>query len=158
MSELQPNAALYILLRLPTSGAAGPPLAAITYLPDTAPVRQKMLFASSRLTLVRDLGTEHFAESRFCTSAEEMTPAGWKRHEAHADAEIPLTEEERNLADIKQAEALEQGGASRRGAGYGGMRSTMPVGDGVVDALKGLQPGDLVMLVWRFYKYTERRG
>jgi len=29
---------------------------AITYVPDKAPVRQKMLYASTRLTLTRELG------------------------------------------------------------------------------------------------------
>jgi twinfilin len=108
-----------------------------------------MLFASTRLTLTRELGSEHFGETIFCTMAHELNAEGWKAHEAHVDAEAPLTEEERGLVDIKEAEASEVGGTGRRGAGYGTGQDgrKMEVGDGVVDALKGLGEGDLVMLM-----------
>jgi twinfilin-like protein len=42
--------------------------------PNAAPVRQKMLFASTRLTLVRELGGEHFPESIFTTEASQREP------------------------------------------------------------------------------------
>ena len=35
-----------------------------------------MLFASTRLTLVRELGGEHFPESVLTTEADELTAAG----------------------------------------------------------------------------------
>ncbi|KAF2674096.1 actin depolymerizing protein [Microthyrium microscopicum] len=140
-THLQPNEALYILIRAP-NGSSTAPLTAVTYVPDTAPVRQKTLFASTRLTLARELGTEHFSETFFTTVAEELSAAGWKRHEKHVQADVPLTEEERNLADIRDAEASEIGGTGRRGAGYGpaGGKS-MGSGEGVVDALKQLADG-----------------
>ncbi|KAJ9639350.1 Twinfilin-1 [Coniosporium tulheliwenetii] len=121
--HLKPDAALYILLRRSPSTTSSPSSAtatfvAITYIPDRAPVRQKTLFASTRLTLLRELGSENFGESLFVTEAEELSEAGWKRHEAHGDAERPLTEEERNLEGIKEAEAREAGG---RAGGRGGL-------------------------------------
>lgn len=108
-----------------------------------------MLFASTRLTLARELGTENFTESVFCTVAEELTEEGWRKHEKHVQLENPLTEEERNLEGIKEAEVLEVGGTGRRGGGYGGPSGglSMKSGGGVVDALSGLQDGGLVMLV-----------
>jgi twinfilin-like protein len=143
---LKSTEALYILLRLP-NGSSVSPFAAVTYVPDAAPVRQKMLFASTRIALVRELGSESFAETVFCTTAAELTPEGWKRHEAHGELDQPLTEEERNLVDLKEAEASEIGGTARRGAGYGVKGGKhMDAGPGVVDALKGLEDGDLVML------------
>jgi twinfilin-like protein len=105
-----------------------------------------MLFASSRLTLVRELGIESFGEQIFVESAEELSVDGWKKHEQHVKLENPLTEEERNLVDIKNAEATEVGGTGRRGAGYGSGGLKMNAGDGVVDALSDLQDGGLVML------------
>ena len=119
---------------------------AVTYVPNTAPVRQKMLFASTRLTLVRELGIENFGEQIFVENAEELSVEGWRKHEKHVALENPLTEEERNLVDIKNAEATEVGGTSRRGAGYGSGGLKMKAGEGVEDALSSLQDGGLVML------------
>ncbi|TID14519.1 actin depolymerizing protein [Venturia nashicola] len=145
--HLKPNEALYILLRLDASSPTGPAFTAITYVPDAAPVRQKMLFASTRLTLTRELGGENFTDTLFCTLAEELSAEGWKKHEAHEKLENPLTEEERNLVGIKEAELTEVGGTGRRGAGYGGSSGLkMTGGDGVVEALSSLGERGLVML------------
>lgn len=72
----------YIILRR-YGGSAKPPFVAITYVPDAANVRQKMLFASTRNTLLRELGTDRFDESIFATLKEELTAEGFKRHDAH---------------------------------------------------------------------------
>ncbi|KAJ9665780.1 Twinfilin-1 [Coniosporium apollinis] len=140
--HLKPDAALYILLRRSPSTTSSPSSAtatfvAITYIPDRAPVRQKTLFASTRLTLLRELGSENFGESLFVTEAEELSEAGWKRHEAHGNAERPLTEEERNLEGIKEAEAREAGGTGGRKR-VGGGHLQINVGDGVEEAVRGL--------------------
>jgi len=99
--HLKPNEALYIILR---RHDAAPRLVAVTYVPDAAPVRQKMLFAATRLTLVRELGSEHFRETIFATTADELTGRGFERHDAHARLDAPLTEEERSLGEVKRAE------------------------------------------------------
>jgi twinfilin len=153
--HLQNNEALYIMLRQAPSDKF---LTIATYVPDSAPVRQKMLFASSRLTLTRELGSEHFGETLFCTLAKELSPQGWKEHLAHSDAPAPLTEEEQGIESLKIAEASEVGGTTRRGAGYGpsdytggsgsvsGVGKLMETGEGVQDALRDLKPGGLVAL------------
>lgn len=113
-----------------------------------------MLFAATRLTLVRELGSEHFRESIFTTTADELSPAGFDRHDKHSSLDAPLTEEERTLADVKRAEA-------EAGAGTGvreiHMSSTMnmPVKEDALKALSDLGRGGgrvLVMLV------STRRG
>lgn len=78
---LKDNEAAYIILRRRESDLA--PFVAIAYVPDTANVRQKMLFASTRNTLLRELGTEKFEESIFATTKEELTPEGFRRHDMH---------------------------------------------------------------------------
>ncbi|KAI7642780.1 hypothetical protein KC322_g20056, partial [Hortaea werneckii] len=87
---------------------------AVTFVPNAAPVRQKMLFASTRLTLVRELGLERFRQQIFCTEKEELTPEGWAKHDAHVGLEAPLTEEESGLKGVKDAEAAESMGTSGR--------------------------------------------
>ena len=73
-----------------------------------------MLFASTRLTLVRELGGEHFPESVFTTEAAELTAEGWEKHLLHEAKGNPLTREEQSAQELKDAEAAE-GSAGMRG-------------------------------------------
>jgi twinfilin-like protein len=145
--HLSKDEARYILLKQDGSAADG--YVAVTYVPDTANVRQKMLFASTRLTLVRELGVERFRETVFCTTAEELTPAGWDRHEKHNRLDAPLTEEEAGLKHIKDTEALESsGGTGGRSLPSAGI--ALNLGDEVSNALESLKDsreGSLVMIV-----------
>lgn len=144
---------LYILLK---RYDAVPKLTAVTYVPDTAKVRQKMLFASTRLTLVRELGREHFRETIFATTRDELTPEGFLKHDKHEQLEAPLTEEERSLQGVKNAEAEE----GSRGTGtreiHLSQTMKMPVQEDALASLKelGTEGGSktLVMLVsfWLF--------
>lgn len=118
---LSTTAASYIILRRYQNAPDG--YVAVTYIPDTAPVRQKMLFASTRLTLVRELGTERFRESLFVTEIKELEKAGWEKHDAHGALSAPLTEEEENLKGIKEAEAEAKGGTEGRRLETGGKLS-----------------------------------
>jgi twinfilin-like protein len=143
--HIKPNEALYVILRRYSSA---PALVAVTYVPDTAPVRQKMLFASTRLTLVRELGSEHFRETFFATTPEELTPAGFEKHDAHNALEAPLTEEERSLGDVKRAEQEAGMGTATREIHLSKNLAT-PVAEEALQALKALGAGQqsLVMLV-----------
>jgi len=79
---LTPTEAVYIILRR-YEGSIKPPFVAVTYIPDSASVKQKTLFASTRNTLLRELGTDRFNESIFATLESELTAEGFKRHDAH---------------------------------------------------------------------------
>lgn len=130
----------------------------MTYVPDTANVRQKMLFASTRLTLVRELGVERFRETVFVTSGEELTPKGWERHERHNRLDAPLTEEEAGLKHIKDAEAEESGGTGARKS-HVSAGISLNMGDEVGEALEGLKDapeGALVMIVRCLLFHNER--
>lgn len=81
VGSLSADEAAYIILRRYPDASDG--FVAVTYVPDTAKVRQKMLFASTRLTLVRELGTERFRETLFATRKEELTAEGFKAHDQH---------------------------------------------------------------------------
>lgn len=141
---------LYIILRR-FPGEAPPNLSAVTYIPDTAKVRSKMLFASTRLTLTRELGTEHFRESLFCTLPDELTASGFDRLDRHAALDAPLTEEERTLGEVKRAEA-------EAGAGTGvreihlSKNMNMPISQEALGKLselgKGQGAGIVMMVSW----------
>lgn len=142
-----------------------------------------MLFAASRLTLVRELGTssaliprpsktaqpyqppgaartgtEHFSETVFATSKTELTAAGWSKHEAHTALSAPLTEEERNLAGIREAEAQESRGTGARSGGHVGSSVALPIDDDALSALReiGAGQGGVVQLVsFGRYEYVQ---
>ena len=123
---------------LKTHSDAADGYAAVTFIPNAAPVRQKMLFASTRLTLVRELGLERFRQQVFCTEKEELTKEGWAKHEAHVGLDAPLTEEESGLKGVKDAEAAESMGTSgRRGHVRG--KIDIKTGEGVLEALGWLK-------------------
>ncbi|QPH02428.1 hypothetical protein C2857_006637 [Epichloe festucae Fl1] len=134
-NHLQPNVALYLLLKRHEDE---PRLAAVTYVPDSAPVRQKMLFASSRLTLVRELGSEHFRETIFANSADELTESGFKKHDAHSKLAAPLTEEEQTLGEVKRAEQEAGSGTGTREI-HLSKSFAMPMAEDAIAALKELK-------------------
>ncbi|KAK3951804.1 hypothetical protein QBC32DRAFT_314489 [Pseudoneurospora amorphoporcata] len=132
--HIKEKEALYIILRRYDSS---PALVAVTYVPDTAPVRQKMLFAATRLTLVRELGSEHFRETIFATTAKELTSQGFEKHDAHTKLDAPLTEEEKSLGEVKRAEQEAGSGTSKREI-HLGTHMAMPMGEDALEALRGL--------------------
>ncbi|MCJ1465639.1 Twinfilin-1 [Pseudocyphellaria aurata] len=111
-----PTVPVYLILRLEHAPDG---FVAITYVPDAAPVRQKTLFASTRLTLVRELGTERFRETLFVTEKRELEREGWERHEQSKRVAAPLTEEEERLKGVKDAEAEARGGSGGKRAQFG---------------------------------------
>ncbi|KAK3676287.1 Twinfilin-1 [Recurvomyces mirabilis] len=148
--HLTPNKAAYILLKTHAGSPDG--YAAVTYVPNAAPVRQKMLFASTRLTLARELGLERFRQQIFTTEASELTKEGWAKHEAHTALDAPLTEEESGLKGAKDAEAAESVGTSGR-RGHVTSRVDVKTGEGVIEALECLKEegckGTLVQLKYQ---------
>lgn len=110
-----------------------------------------MLFASTRLTLVRELGIERFRETLFVTEASELTPEGWARHEKHTAQEAPLTEEEAGQAGLREAEAQESGGTMARKGHVGNRADALKKEEGLEAALGELMKeenkGLLIQLV-----------
>lgn len=142
--HLQPTEALYILMKRHPDA---PRLIAVSYVPDSAKVRQKMLFASTRLTLVRELGSEHFRETIFATTAEELGAQGFAKHDRHTELEAPLTEEERTLGEVKRAEAEAGAGTGHREI-HLSKNMNMPVATDALVALSEMgRDRGIVMLV-----------
>ena len=147
--HLPSNQPLYVLLRRHPFPAG---LVAVSYVPDTAPVRQKMLFASTRMTLTRELGTEKFANSYFTTEKRDLDESGWRKWESSEKegAGRPLTEEEKVLQDVQKGEDQARSGGTGERKLVGGGGFSMKIGLGVRESLSDLKDGqgeNLVMLV-----------
>lgn len=113
-----------------------------------------MLFASTRLTLVKELGGERFRETLFVTELKELERQGWEKHERSKKLAAPLTEEEEALRRVKEAEAQTQAGTAGKRTQFGSGPSLGIEGRARI-ALEGLRDADsdynLVQLV-RFGK------
>lgn len=110
-----------------------------------------MLFASTRLTLVRELGKEKFRASYFATEKRDLEPEGWEKWERSEEGQgaAPLTQEE-VLRGVKEEEEREggRGTGERRLVGGGGVK--LGVEGHVMGLLRKLKAGEgenLVMLV-----------
>jgi twinfilin len=120
-----------------------------------------MLFASTRLTLVRELGIERFRETIFATTKAELTAEGFKKHDQHVQLEAPLTEEEQSLGAVKKAEAEEGLGMSVKKSHIGDSLS-IQISERALEALRKLKSidggGNLVQLVCIIDRCTSNTG
>ncbi|OCF41449.1 hypothetical protein I317_04750 [Kwoniella heveanensis CBS 569] len=115
----------------------------VTFVPDDAGVRAKMLQASSRSGLLKALGAANFKHDWFATSINDLTPAALTAHLKHLASPPPLSASEAALAEVREAEAAEAKRAAldpqvavNRKKAVVGLGGKMSLGDGVVDALK----------------------
>ncbi|CAO3698797.1 unnamed protein product [Rhizopus stolonifer] len=116
---LETSTPSYVFVRLDEKASTGEyNWLFLSYVPDNAKVRDKMLYASTRATLTKELGDYRFVENFYGTDKSEFSWDGYKRHLAHKSAEAPLTRREQELAEIKAAEAKVvsdyQGASSRK--------------------------------------------
>ncbi|EFW19602.1 Twinfilin-1, variant 2 [Coccidioides posadasii str. Silveira] len=152
---LQPKTPIYLLLRrFQHEDPIESQLVALTYIPSNSGVRAKTIFASTRATVVRELGSEKFFDTVFAVEEEEiLSEAAWKEREADKkasrggngngtaadedDAESRrqdvMGEKERALDAIRRAENEARSMSMRRDIGIGGT-----VGAGGAADLKGV--------------------
>ncbi|CAG8520857.1 11490_t:CDS:2, partial [Racocetra fulgida] len=77
------------------------------YVPDNAKVRDKTLYASTRATLTKELGDYRFVDSMHGTAITDFSLEEYERHKRHKNAEAPLTQREKELAEVRAAESLD---------------------------------------------------
>ncbi|KAF9433249.1 Twinfilin-1 [Entomortierella beljakovae] len=111
----------------------------LCFVPDIAPIRQKMIYAATRASLSKDLGDSHFKDSIYGTVKSDFSLDGYKKHIASQKAPKPLTDRERQLAEIHANEKImveNMKGATFRKSHAPGM--TFPLTDRAIAALKKL--------------------
>ena len=121
---LDPRTPCVVLVRLDSSQSEGGVEIAkwmsCTYVPDAAPVRLKMLTASSRATLLKDLGDSKFIESIHGTVPSDFTLAAFHTHVQSKTASV-LSDSEKRTAAMKRTEVGEDIAASSRRAHVAGL-------------------------------------
>lgn len=80
----------------------------ISFIPDLAPIRLKMLFASTKNTLVQQLGSESFGKKYILAFSEldELTESHYKNAILTKQDPSLLTSEERSLKEINSLQSL----------------------------------------------------
>ncbi|RDB21542.1 Twinfilin [Hypsizygus marmoreus] len=120
---------------------------AISYVPDSAKVRDKMLYASTRSSLLKAIGSTLFTDAIFATSLADLTADAYASHKRHMAAPKPLSSREQEMADVRAAES---GGAyegSRTRASHIGTGVGLHWSQNVDDAVKQLGQGETSALV-----------
>ncbi|KAF9109988.1 hypothetical protein BGX27_006902 [Mortierella sp. AM989] len=134
LAEKQPA---YFLVRF--DGTKSSEWIFLCYVPDVAPIRQKMIYAATRASLTKDLGDSHFKDSIYGTNKSDFSLDGYKKHRASLAAPKPLTDRERQLAEIHANEKTMvenmKGGAYRKSHAPG---MSFPLTERAVAALKKL--------------------
>ncbi|KAI4461980.1 twinfilin [Holotrichia oblita] len=107
--------------------------------PDTAPIRQKMLYASTKATLKQEFGSAQIKEEIHCTMLDELTFEGYKNHKSDILAPAPLTTREEELQQIRKTEVHTDISAVSKHQTLGGVQ--FPVTDAVKDAIHEMAKG-----------------
>ncbi|XP_025423418.1 twinfilin [Sipha flava] len=76
----------------------------ISWCPDVAPIRQKMLYASTKATLKQEFGSAKIKEELHGTIMLDVTLDGLEQSQLSQKAPAPLTIREEELAELRKAE------------------------------------------------------
>lgn len=71
----------------------------------TKPCYFQMLYASTRFSLLKFLGSTLFTDSIFATSKDDLTAEAYASHLRHSAAPNPLSKREQELADLRATES-----------------------------------------------------
>lgn len=117
--QVQPKAPCYFAVRLDSKNMNGFEWLLCVYIPEGSPVKERMIYASTREILKRQLGTSYFGDGKcfhvrirshlselFGTTKEELSLEAYKAHKTKLAADQPLTSSE---LQARQESTLEVG-------------------------------------------------
>ncbi|XP_070559654.1 twinfilin-1-like isoform X2 [Ptychodera flava] len=133
--------ACYILYRLDTTNNQGFEWLLIFYIPDKAPVREKMLYAGSKATLKMEFGGGHIKEEFFGSVPEDVSYAGYMKHLESKNAPPPLTYAEEELQLIRAQEADSAKGIDAKQQTLQGI--SFPITSEAMDALVSISKKEI---------------
>ncbi|XP_065347245.1 twinfilin [Cloeon dipterum] len=136
VKEQQP---CYLLYRLDTKTGSNYDWVMISWSPEDSPVRQKMLYASTKATLKLEFGGSQITEELFSTCKEDVSLQGFKNHRISSKAPAPLTFREEELAELKKYEGTSTEGVNARQQTLQSV--AFPVSDGAKKAILLLAEG-----------------
>jgi len=110
----------------------------LRYVPDSAPVRAKMLSSSTIATLKSTLGSNYFVDDIFGTNADDFSSKGFADYVKHKNAPAPMTSMEEQTAEEIERGVFAGGGGTSSAYAHG---VAFPVDDAVIHALDSMNSG-----------------
>lgn len=127
----------YIALKLPSLGASSAMAwVMLLYIPSGCSVRDRMLYASTKDTVKKDLGASNFASDLYGNTKDELTLAAYT-YKQDGESAGPATAVEAELEDMAKEESMAASGGAQ--AGVAVAFSLKPGGR---DALAALAKGE----------------
>ncbi|XP_030371347.1 twinfilin [Scaptodrosophila lebanonensis] len=151
---IEENVPCYILYRLDTKIPLGYAWLLLSWIPDTATTRQKMVYASTKATLKNEFGTAYISEELHATSRDETSLEGYKKHKRDFAAPAPLTTREEELAELRKTEVHTEISTETRHQTLGGI--SCPLTDAAIAAVQDLLRGNYDYLQFRIDLEEER--
>ncbi|XP_025835468.1 twinfilin-like, partial [Agrilus planipennis] len=136
---IEENQPCYILYRLDTKNDSGYEWLFISWSPDTATVRQKMLYASTKATLKQEFGSSQIKEEIHGTIKSEITLDGYKKYKKVLAAPAPLSMREEELNEVKRTEVHTDISINSKHQTLGGVAFpvTEPAQQAIIDMKRG---------------------
>ena len=106
LKVIEPKTPCYIFYRLDEKNSTGYSWLFISWSPDFASIKHKMLYAATKSTLKLEFGAGHIKDELFGTSREDVSLEGYLKHLKSQLAPAPLTSREEELELLKQNENL----------------------------------------------------
>ncbi|GAB6021494.1 hypothetical protein CHUAL_004100 [Chamberlinius hualienensis] len=129
VEEAQP---CYILYRLDDKGDTGYHWLLISWSPDDSPIREKMLYASTKATLKVEFGSAQIKQELFANTRDEVSLKGFGRQKHFESAPAPLTAAEEELMLLKNDVNVDIGVDSRHQIVQG---LSFPISDDAIAAI-----------------------
>lgn len=136
---IEENIPCYIFFRLDTKSSIGYEWLLMSYTPDTATIRQKMLYASTKATMKKEFGSTHIKEEYHATSQRETSLFGYKKHKKAMSAPAPLTAREEEMLEIRRNEIQTDISTETRHKTLGGISCalTEAAKNAIIDTVRG---------------------
>ncbi|GAB0090577.1 Twinfilin [Sergentomyia squamirostris] len=147
-SMIELNTPCYILYRLDTkSSLGGFEWLLLSWTPDIATIRHKMMYASTKATLKNEFGSAHIKEELHATVPDEVHYEGYLKHKREFSAPAPLTTREEELQELRKTEVKTEISAETRHKTLNGI--SFPVTQAVLDAIRDAKKGTYSYLQFR---------
>lgn len=137
--EIEQDVPCFLLYRLDVKSENGYAWMLITWIPDIATIRQKMIYASTKSTLKLEFGGSNIKEEYHATTPEEMTFAGYQKNKISMSAPTPLTAREEEINELRRTEIKADVSVDTRHQTLGGINC--PITEAAKQAIKDLKRG-----------------
>lgn len=138
--EIEQDVPCYLLYRLDIKTAEGAfAWMLISWIPDIASIRQKMIYASTKSILKMEFGGSYLKEEYHATSPEEISFVGYQKNKLSMAAPTPLTQREEEINELRRSEVKTDVGVDTRHQTLSGINC--PISDAAAQAIRDLMRG-----------------